>query len=414
MRKVRKPERAPDIHGSREAANRILHRLRDGAQLDGEPPLGAAERAAVLEFLQARRDEVSDSRFRTYAVRLPQAAARIGPEFLRPSRDAPARFKEAFPAERYARASRESSWYVLMTFWRWRSTGRDKEVPAYLTVKFPTNGTFPTIPAREILTREDVTRIAQNSYTTRDRAWVWALFESRCRPGEVFSLRVGDVEPRDGYAVLHVRREKGSDSRPAPIYADAVPSVLAWVAEHPRRTDPGAPLWVSFTGHGKGPGHSVTYREMCKVVEEAARRAQITKPIHPYAFRHAGLTWLAKQPGISPAIFAATAGWVQGSDRVGTYVALANSDVERALSELYGVSPKEPGEKPQAAAQCGRCKLVNPPDANYCRGCGGPLTLAATRSLEAARSDAHELKELLTRPEVVSFLSGVLRKNTMG
>lgn len=46
MRRVRKPERAPDIHGSREAADRILRRLRDGAQLDAEPPLGAAERAA--------------------------------------------------------------------------------------------------------------------------------------------------------------------------------------------------------------------------------------------------------------------------------------------------------------------------------------------------------------------------------
>jgi len=411
VRRTREPDQAPDIHGNRDAADRLLRGLRDGWERDGEATLGDPELAAVLEFLRARHDEVSDSRFLTYVVRLPQAAARMGAEFLHPTRDAPTRFKETFPVGRYARATRESSWYVLMTFWRWRYARQDKEPPTYLKVKFPTNGTGPTIPARDILTREDVTRIAEHSYTTRDRAWAWTLFESRCRPGEVFSLRVGDVEPRDGYAVLHVRREKGSESRPAPVYADAVPAVLAWIAEHPRKSDTAAPLWVSFTGHGKGPGQPVTYREMCKVLEEAARRAEIAKPIHPYAFRHAGLTWLAKQPGVSPAIFAATAGWVQGSDRVGTYVALANADVDRALGEVYGISPKAPAEKPRPAAKCGRCKLANAPDANYCRGCGGPLTLAATRSLETARNDADELKRLLIRPDVVSFLKGILRKN---
>ena len=411
MRRARRHDPAPDIHRNRDAADRSIEHLRSGTAHNSEPPLGDAERTAVLEFLRARRDEVSSSRFRTYSVRLPQAAARMGTELLSPSREAPNRFKEAFPTDRYARASRESSWYVLMTFWRWWYARADKEPPAYLKVKFPTDGSGPTIPARDILTREDVSRIAENAYTTRDRAWVWALFESRCRPGEVFSLRVGDVEPRDGYAVMHVRREKGSEPRPAPVYADAVPALLAWIAEHPAKTEPSAPLWVSFTGHGKGPGEQVTYREMCKVVEDAARRAKIQKPIHPYAFRHAGLTWLAKQPGVSPAIFAAAAGWVQGSDRVGTYVALANSDVERSLGEVYGVTPKGPTEKPRPASQCGRCKLANSPEASYCRACGGPLTLAAVRTLETATSDARQLKELLTRPEVVQFLSGVIRRH---
>ncbi len=69
-----------------------------------------------------------------------------------------------------------------------------------------------------MLSRDEVARIAERAQNFRDRAWIWTLFNSGCRPGEIYRLRVGDVVPHDeGYIELRVMREKGSAPEPAPV-----------------------------------------------------------------------------------------------------------------------------------------------------------------------------------------------------
>jgi integrase/recombinase XerD len=139
----------------------------------------------------------------------------------------------------------------LSTFWRWRFARIGKEFPNWLRIKLerwaPTNG------ATDMLTREDVARIAEQAQNFRDRAWIWTLFNSGCRPGEVYRLLVSDVVAHDeGYIELRVPREKGSAPEPAPVYEEAVPALLAWLNAHPLKEDPKPPLWTDVGGSRTG------------------------------------------------------------------------------------------------------------------------------------------------------------------
>ena len=384
------PDPLSDVHMIGQVVENRLRLLGSDEPLPSEEPLSREARDAILEFARSKKGEVSDLRFRTYLVRLPQVAARLGEEFLRPTKNTPSRFKEAFPEKRhpgdlkgYEQSSREGSWYVARAFWGWWFERKDEDIPRFLRIKFPKNR-HQKIRADSLLSRDDVLRIASQALNQRDKAWIWCLYQSRLRPGELFGLRVGDVVVRDGYIELLPHREKGSDDRPAPVYEDAVPALLAWLDSHPEKGDRDAPLWVGI--HGRGQGQAVSFRSMYNITVRAARRAKLDKPAYPYAFRHAGITELAKDPRISTAVLAAAAGWVPGSRRAQTYVHLANKDVTAALNLKYGIEPDAENSAIPAIhppRQCGRCRTVNRPNSSFCTTCGGPLDLTALHEREA-------------------------------
>lgn len=393
-----------------------LAAIRTGApvgQGSGARPLSAPARRAILAFLEAKRGDVGALHFRNYLAWLPVAATRLGGAFLAPGSDIQARFNEAFPpkSERgsgYSFFSRQTAGSVLVSFWRYRLSKAGKPFPDHLRLRFgkwksPYHGS-------DMLTREDIAAIADSARNFRDKAWVWTLFNSGCRPGEIYQLRVGDVVPHEeGYIELKVSREKGSAPEPAPVYEDAVPALLAWLAAHPRREDGNAPLWVDVGG--RRSGRPATYRAMYKALETAAQRAKVSKPVTAYALRRSRLTILAKDPAISTSILEKVAGWVPGSRVARHYVHLSGKDVIGALNARYGVEAPDPREHPppsRTPSKCGRCKAVNPAGAAYCMTCGGPLSLPAVRQIAEARTAEERLAELLRDPEAVEFLARLL------
>jgi integrase/recombinase XerD len=370
--------------------------------------LGRAERDAILAFVRARRNEVSEVRVRTFLSWLPLAAARLGARFLEPDRDTPSAFTDAFSRREYARATRATGANCLGAFWRWWFVRQGRELPSWLHIRLekwkPTNG------ASDMLTRDEVASIADQTLNFRDRAWIWTLFNSGCRPGEIYRLRVGDVVPHEeGYIELRVAREKGSAPEPSPVYEDAVPALLAWLNAHPLNDDPTSPLWIDLGGDRSG--RPATYRAMYKALESAARRAKISKPVTAYALRRSRLTILAKDPAISTSILEKIAGWVPGSTVARHYVHLSGKDVTQALNARYGIKPQGSGvetQQPRTPAKCGRCRTVNPSGAAYCMNCAGPLSFPAVREIEMARTAEQQLAELLRQPEAIEFLARLL------
>ncbi len=395
-----------DVHGvSGYISNRIAA-LGSGQPIGDERlQLGEAERSEVLRFIRARRGEVGELRTRTYLAWLPVAAVRLGKDFLDPTRDTPQLFREEFSS--YARSTKETIASCLQKFWRWRFDQAGAEAPSWLKIKLeawkPTNG------ASDMLSLPEVAQIAEGALNFRDRAWIWTLFNSGCRPGEIYRLRVGDVVPHDeGYIELHVQREKGSAPEPAPVYEDAVPALHAWLNAHPTRDDPTAPLWVELGG--RTSGKPATYRAMYKALESAARRAGVVKPVTPYALRRSRLTMLAKDPAISTSILERVAGWVPGSRVAQHYIHLSGKDVVNALNARYGIPTdgEAQRQKPRTPVRCGRCKTPNPAGAAYCTTCGGPLSLPAVKEIESARTAERQLAELLRQPQAIEFLAGLL------
>ena len=376
-------------------------------------------RRAILAFLEAKEGEVGRLHFRNYVAWLPVAASRLGKSFLSPGLDIQAQFNYAFPAKSpsakgYSFFSRQTVGSILMGFWRYRLSRAGKPFPDHLRLRFgkwksPYNGS-------DMLTRDEVAAIAENAQNFRDKAWIWTLFNSGCRPGEVYMLRVGDVVPHDeGYIELRLTREKDSAPEPAPVYEDAVPALLAWLNAHPLRDQPTAPLWVGLGG--SRIGKPATYRAMYKALESAARRAKVAKPVTAYALRRSRLTQLAKDPAISTSILEKVAGWAPGSRVARHYVHLSGKDVINALNARYGVKGPGPGDRsetPRTPLKCGRCRTVNPAGAVYCMTCGGPLSLPAVKQIEEARVAEERLAELLRQPEAVEFLARLLADQGKG
>jgi len=381
--------------------------------LKGSGPVGDANpsrdaRDAILGFIASKRGEVGELHLRNYLAWLPVAAGRMGDSFLQPQPGVQSVFNDAFPTDTYKFHSRQTIGGLLMGLWRYRLALEGKPFPDQLRLKFgrwksPYGGS-------DMLTHEEVARIADATENFRDRAWIWTVYSSGCRPGEIFTLRIGDVIPKDGYIELLVRREKDSEHVPAFVYEEAVPALLAWLKAHPKARDVRAPLWVNLRVGERG--QAAGYRAMYKVLEKASRRAGITKPATLYHLRRSRLTELAKDGSISQSVLEKVAGWTAGSRVAKHYVRLSGDDVRAALNRRYQVGDSGPERPPTPARTprtCGRCETSNTAEANFCLTCGGPLTLAAVGDLRDVEARQERLAELLRKPQVVEFLARQLR-----
>ena len=99
-----------DIH---EVSGTIAHLtafLESKATLAGEPTLTADARTSILAFVNSQRAHVGDLRIRTYLWWLPKVAARLGAEFLVPTRETPTHFLERFPSSKYAMWTQQNAW----------------------------------------------------------------------------------------------------------------------------------------------------------------------------------------------------------------------------------------------------------------------------------------------------------------
>lgn len=395
-----RPASRDDIHGVTPGLERAIERLENGGF-----PLPLEVRKEILAFVRDRESEVSKMRLRTYTIYLPTVAKKLGEEFLNPTRVTPQRFRQAF--KDYQVWSLDGAWGCARKFWAWRYQRRGEDYPSWLKISIPKKFARKK-GADDVFTLADVAKIADHCTSLRDKAFVWTLYESGARPGELARMSIGDVKRRDpGYLELRTHREKGSDPVPVFLFEQAVPALLAWLSEHPSKDDAKAPLWVGI--QKSNWGQPVTYRNLYRLVVDAGRRAGLDKPLNPYNFRHSRATVLAKDPDLSRSTFERMMGWKPGSPMAEVYVHMSGRDVEEALLRKHGLS-KGDGEdggraKPKLPKHCGRCRTVNDADAKFCHGCGGPLDVNAVISLEKVEQKADVLGALLETPEVQKLLS---------
>jgi len=242
----------------------------------------------------------------------------------------------------------------------------------------------------EVLSREEIRRILEACTRQRDRALVFVGYESGARAGELLGLRIRDVEFDDYGAVLRVRGKTGFRRI---RLVESVHDLLEWLKQHPYKSDPDAPLWISRQG-GVRP---VSKQRFCEILDRAARAAGIRKHVHPHLLRHSRATHLAKV--LTEAQMREFFGWTKRSEVPAIYVHLSGRDVDEALLRHYGIAPKR--EERDAGAlrpwTCPRCGATNSPGLRFCGRCGFALNVWDAE--EAARRSEHaeRLQELLNR-----------------
>ena len=255
---------------------------------------------------------------------------------------------------------------ILRRYMRWLGKG---ETVSWMKIKQPKNSTLP----EEILTEEDIKRIAEAAFTIRDKAFVLALYESGARIGEFLPLRLKHVSFDKYGAILRVTGKTGD--RRIRLVASALP-LQRWIEEHPEKDNPDAFLWCKIPSYDNNPKKStkrhLSYGFICRLLRELAEKAGVKKKVNPHAFRHARATFMArhlKEPEMREFF-----GWGKDSEMPSIYVHLSGRDVDSSVLSIYGIQEAKEDQEPiLKVISCPRCHEPNDPASRFCRKCGLPL-----------------------------------------
>lgn len=290
---------------------------------------------------------------------------------------------------------------VLKTFYRWYKGGDEETVPrevSWLKPRFKNNQ--HKLP-EELLTEDEVLRMAGAATKPRDKALILVLYESGCRIGELLSLQVKHVSFDQYGAVLRVTGKTGD--RRVRIISSA-PALSTWLEFYEGANDPNAFLWPPRSNRNTCTDFPAVHASICKTIDVLAERAGIKKNVHPHLFRHSRATALASK--LTEAQMKEYFGWTQSSDMASVYVHLSGRDVDRALLALQGMAkPEDKIEEKMLVCLCLRCKEKNSPAAKFCLRCGSPMNATFSAQMDEERKTSNQAFDaLMQNPEFKDFL----------
>jgi integrase/recombinase XerD len=251
----------------------------------------------------------------------------------------------------------------------------------------------------ELLTGEELKKLAEAAENPRDRTLILAHYESGCRIGETLSLRIMHVTFDKYGAVLMVDGKTGP--RRVRIIA-AAPALASWLSIHPLRNDSNAPLWVGIGTVGRY--HALLYNGARAMLRRLVKKAGLKKRIYTHLLRHSRATELANI--LTEAQMKEHFGWVPGSDMPSTYVHLSGRDVDGALLKAHGITvdPELNVKVALTLTKCPRCVKDITSEAQFCPSCGMVLGAKAAVTLEEERLKANHLMDLLMKDNEVKDL----------
>jgi integrase/recombinase XerD len=224
----------------------------------------------------------------------------------------------------------------------------------------------------------------------RDKALLFALYESGARISEILGLKIGDIN-FDKYGAFFVVDGKTGQRRIRLI--DAVPDLQAWINKHPLKDNRDAPLWPNMSN----PKIPLDYNASRAMLIRISKRAGIPRMMHAHLLRHCRLTQLAKD--FSESELKVMAGWAGDSRMAGVYVHLSGGDVERKMLENRGML--QPEDKPEVnimtprpcPRKCSEVRdgkehvIIYSATDKFCMKCGMALDLKTAMELEDSQKD---------------------------
>lgn len=296
---------------------------------------------------------------------------------------------------------------VLKKFYKWL---RNSETypPEVSWIKTTVNNNHRLLP-EELLTEDDVMRMAEKADHPRDKALIMTLYEGGLRVGELLGLQIKHVSFDQNGAQVMVAGKTGM--RRVRLIASA-PLLAQWIENHPRKEEPSAPLWIGIGTLGRG--EAIDYGATRMMLKRAAKRGGLRKAVNPHIFRHSRASNLANK--LTEAQLKEMFGWTQSSEMAAVYVHLSGRDVDKALLRIHGLAGQEEKEEEKLKIiKCQRCGEKNAPIAKFCQKCASPLDVRTALEVDRARSEADEMmNKLLDDPDVKNLLELKIRQLRLG
>ncbi len=296
----------------------------------------------------------------------------------------------------YSEYTRYDFKIVLKMFYKWL-LGNDEEFPTVIKWLKPRLKNQAHKLPEELLTVEEVQKLANSTTNPRDKALILILYESGCRIGELLYLKLKNVQ-FDNYGVVLRVSGKTGDRRVRIIASVQV--LTNWLQEHPDKTNPNAPLWPARLGKYKP--EPISYPSLLAMLSRLVITCGIRKRVYPHLFRHSRATALANK--LTESQMKEYFGWTQGSDMAATYVHLSGRDVDTALLSMYSMKdvPIEKEVKLDIKI-CHRCKEKNSPTQSFCGKCGNPFD-EQLLIIDPNKMPNELMNALMENPEVKEFL----------
>ena len=225
----------------------------------------------------------------------------------------------------------------------------------------------------DMLNVDDIMKMIEANTKPRDRAIIAAFWDSGGRVGEIGTWKIRDITSFAHGVKAQMTGKTGS--RIVPLVLSA-PYITQWLAVHPMKDDPNAPLWVK---QGPSPGH-LMYGGMYRVLRESAKKAGIEKKFNPQTYRHSRATNLACD--LTESQMDEYLGWVQGSNMPQVYVHLSGRNIDDAILKAAGIDVGEEEKAERRSmkpVKCHRCRQIVGASCSFCPYCG--LSMSVTSAL---------------------------------
>ena len=245
-----------------------------------------------------------------------------------------------------------------------------------------------------MIIEEEVEELVNVLKNARDRALIYALYDSGCRIGELLTLRNKHIKFDEYGAMLSFTGKTGY--REVRVIGNSISYLREWQNLHPFRNEGNA--WFFFGIESENKGKKLEHANVYKFLRKGLKEANIERRIYPHLFRHTRATILASR--VTEAPLEAQMGWVHGSRMTQTYVHLSGRDQDNAILKAYGIAVKEERTiESQRPSLCPRCKEPNDPKARFCWKCG--MILDKTLTEKKLKDEARQIEDTIMQSEVI-------------
>lgn len=293
---------------------------------------------------------------------------------------------------------------VLKKFFRWKT---EDDLPKWVD-RLKLKSVDSTVQPSDLLTQTDIDKMLAACRHPRNKAFIAVLLDSGMRVGALASTRIKNVEFNQSGAIIYISKTSKSKKSTAP---KGIPLIWSagflnqWLAIHPLKDDPEAPLWTTLTV----PHEALSYNAIRVTLQEIAETAGVTKRVNPHSFRHKAITsWVLDR--LSEQEIKHRAGWSKGSNQMlKIYANFTDGEINDQIYERYGLKKDE--KRQITLEKCPRCFNVLRPSDRVCSQCSLVLDKGMLKELEDKNKLIPDVfAALQTNPEFQKLFAEAMAK----
>ncbi|MBN1134152.1 MAG: site-specific integrase [Methanosarcinaceae archaeon] len=281
---------------------------------------------------------------------------------------------------------------LIKKFMRWYY---DDEPPKWVkNLKLKSLAT-PVQP-QDLLTQEEFDKLVESCRHPRDKSFIAVLADSGMRIGALASCRIKNVHFNQYGAIIYIsstsRSKKSTAAKGIPI-TWSTGYLNQWLAVHPLKDDPEAPLWVT-RDKNMDP---LSYKSARIMIKNIGLKAGIKKRVNPHSFRHLAIThWILD--GYNEQEIKHRAGWSKGSTQMfKIYANFTDQEINDRIFEKCGLKTED--TRHVTLKKCPRCSNVLRATDKFCSQCSLVLDREALDQIQEIKNTLPEIMQLVMKNE---------------